>query len=63
MALAKRAKSPYGARELRRTVVRAVEQALADRIASGEAMPGASFTACLQNEQVVLEADNAVTLH
>lgn len=62
-ALAKRAKSPYGARELRRTVVRAVEQALADRIASGEAMPGASFTACLQNEQVVLEADNAVTLH
>ena len=62
-ALAKQAKSPYGARELRRTVVRAVEQALADRIASGEAMPGASFTACLQNEQVVLEADNAVTLH
>lgn len=62
-ALAKQAKSPYGARELRRTVVRAVEQALADRIASGEAMPGASFTACLQNEQVVLEADNAVALH
>ena len=31
---------PYGARELRRTVSRAVEQALADRIAAGTARPG-----------------------
>ena len=36
---------PYGARELRRKVGRAVEQALADRIASGDAGPGAAFTA------------------
>ena len=36
---------PYGARELRRTVGRAVEQALADRIAAGTAHPGASYTA------------------
>ena len=35
----------YGARELRRKVGRAVEQALADRIASGDAGPGAAFTA------------------
>ena len=33
----------YGARELRRKVGRAVEQALADRIASGDAGPGAAF--------------------
>ena len=44
-ALACKAKSPYGARELRHTVDRAVEQALADRIAAGDAAPGASFTA------------------
>ena len=30
---------PYGARELRRTVSRAVEQTLADRIAAGTAHP------------------------
>lgn len=36
---------PYGARELRRKVGRAVEQALADRIAAGTAEPGASYTA------------------
>ena len=34
-ALAAKARSPYGARELRRQVDRAVEQALADQIASG----------------------------
>lgn len=34
---------PYGARELRRTVSRAVEQALADRIAAGTAHPGRQF--------------------
>ena len=36
---------PYGARELRRTVSRAVEQALADRIAAGTAHPGTGYTA------------------
>ena len=36
---------PYGARELRRTVSRAVEQALADRIAAGTAHPGVVYTA------------------
>ncbi len=59
-ALARQARSPYGARELRRTVTRAVEQALADRIASGDAQPGSSFTACLEGERVVLMADAPV---
>ncbi|MGN0983382.1 MAG: AAA family ATPase, partial [Gemmiger sp.] len=36
---------PYGARELRRKVGRAVEQALADRIAAGTAHPGAAYRA------------------
>ena len=36
---------PYGARELRRTVSRAVEQALADRIAAGTAHPGTVYAA------------------
>ena len=36
---------PYGARELRRRVNRAVEQALADRIAGGTAHPGTVYTA------------------
>ena len=36
---------PYGARELRRTVSRAVEQALADRIAAGTARQGTVYTA------------------
>ncbi len=44
-ALAGDAVPPYGARELRRKVGRAVEQALADRIAAGTAHPGASYTA------------------
>ena len=35
-ALAAKAHSPYGARELRRQVDRAVEQAFADQIASGQ---------------------------
>ena len=52
--LARRGKSAYGARELRRQVSRAVEQALADSIASGQAQPGQSFTACLQQGQVCL---------
>ena len=52
--LARRGKSAYGARELRRQVSRAVEQALADSIASGQAQPGQSFTACVQQGQVCL---------
>ena len=39
-ALAAKARSAYGARELRRAVDRAVEQALADQIASGTACVG-----------------------
>lgn len=44
-ALAARARSPYGARELRRQIDRAVEQALADKIASGAACAGQRWTA------------------
>ena len=47
----------YGARELRRKVGRAVEQALADRIASGDTMPGASFTADVgEDGQIILRS-------
>ena len=53
-ALAGTEASPYGARDLRRKVGRAVEQALADRIASGEATPGASFTVDVDREGAVL---------
>ncbi|WP_294500548.1 ATP-dependent Clp protease ATP-binding subunit [uncultured Gemmiger sp.] len=45
VALAGNETPAYGARELRRKVGRAVEQALADRIASGDTGPGAAFTA------------------
>lgn len=41
--LAARARSAYGARELRRQVDRAVEQALADQIAAGTACTGAAL--------------------
>ena len=44
-ALAGNETPSYGARELRRKVGRAVEQALADRIASGDTEPGESLTA------------------
>ncbi|MDD4851330.1 MAG: ATP-dependent Clp protease ATP-binding subunit [Gemmiger sp.] len=51
---------PYGARELRRKVSRAVEQALADRIAGGQAEPGASFTVDVDRDgKVVLRLDMA----
>lgn len=53
-ALAAQSQSPYGARELRRKVSRAVEQAFADKIASGEARPGSNFVAVVQQGQVVL---------
>ena len=54
-ALAARACSPYGARELRRQVDRAVEQALADQIAAGAAHTGQHWTAdCTADGQVTL---------
>ncbi len=62
-AQATQAKSPYGARELRRRVSRAVEQALADSIASGEAKPGGSFTAAVEQGQVVLRASQTAGWH
>jgi ATP-dependent Clp protease ATP-binding subunit ClpC len=53
--LAAQAKSPYGARELRHKVDRAVEQALADRIASGTVQQGHSYTAdCAADGSVTL---------
>lgn len=44
-ALAGNEVPPYGARDLRRKVGRAVEQALADKIAAGSAAPGVCYTA------------------
>ena len=62
-ALAAKAHSAYGARELRRAVDRAVEQALADRIASGEASNGQHWTAdCSADGSIVLREDAAATL-
>ncbi|MBQ5755192.1 MAG: ATP-dependent Clp protease ATP-binding subunit, partial [Oscillospiraceae bacterium] len=55
--LAKKAASPYGARQLRRVVGRAVEQALADKIAEGTALPGGSFVARVEGEEVVLREE------
>ena len=58
-ALAARANSPYGARELRRQVNRAVEQALADQIASGTVQTGARYTAdCAEDGAVMLRVDD-----
>ena len=49
---------PYGARELRRTVSRAVEQALADKIADGTAQPGTVYTADADaNGHIILTQD------
>lgn len=49
----------YGARELRRKVSRAVEQALADRIAAGEAKPGVCYTADVAPDgTIVLHSDD-----
>ena len=62
-ALAEKAASPYGARELRRQVDRAVEQALADRIAAGAADPGARYTAdCTADGAVQLIAEDGATV-
>ena len=41
---------------------RAVEQALADSIASGSARPGQSFTACVREGQVVLESGDTAQM-
>lgn len=50
---------PYGARELRRTVSRAVEQALADRIAAGTAHPGTVYTADVDADgHIILTEDS-----
>ena len=58
-ALAGNTVPPYGARELRRKVSRAVEQALADRIAAGTADPGQAYTADVTPEgKIILTADD-----
>ena len=55
-ALAAKARSPYGARELRRQVDRAVEQAFADQIASGSVSLGQHWTAdCTADGTIVVE--------
>lgn len=60
-ALAARARSAYGARELRRQVDRAVEQALADRIAAGGAPDGGRWLAdCTENGEITLQAESPV---
>ena len=62
-ALAAKARSAYGARELRRAVDRAVEQALADRIASGTANTGQHWTAdCLSDGSIILREDETVAM-
>ena len=59
--LAAKARSPYGARELRRQVDRAVEQALANQIASGTAHTGQHWTAdCTVDGAIVLEEGEVV---
>lgn len=60
--LAAKARSAYGARELRRAVDRAVEQALADRIAAGVANEQQRWTAdCSPDGTVFLQADEPAT--
>ena len=62
-ALAAKARSAYGARELRRAVDRAVEQALADRIASGTTSTGQHWTAdCSADGSIILREDETVTM-
>ena len=51
---------PYGARELRRRVNRAVEQALADRIAGGTAQPGTIYTADADAEGHIILTESDV---
>ena len=62
-ALAAKAKSPYGARELRRQVDRAVEQALANEIASGTAHTGQHWTAdCTEDGNVTLSQNEPAAI-
>lgn len=62
-ALAAKACSAYGARELRRAVDRAVEQALADRIAAGTADTEQRWTAdCTADGTVFLCVDEPATM-
>ncbi len=62
-ALAARARSAYGVRELRRQVDRAVEQALADRIAAGDAPDGGRWLAdCTENGEITLQAESPVSV-
>ena len=61
--LAARARSPYGARELRRQVDRAVEQALANQIASGTAHTGQHWTAdCTADGEVTLMEESTLSV-
>ena len=61
--LAENTRQIYGARELRRRVSKAVEQALADQIAEGTARPGSVFTACAdENGRVVLKCEQMETV-
>lgn len=57
-ALAGREVPPYGARDLRRKVGRAVEQALADRIANGTAHPGVTYTADVGADGHIILSDS-----
>ena len=62
-ALAAKARSPYGARELRRQVDRAVEQALANEIASGTAHAGQHWTAdCTEDGSVTLSQNEPAAI-
>ena len=61
--LAAKARSPYGARELRRQVDRAVEQALANQIASGTAHTGQHWTAdCTVDGEVTLMEESTLSV-
>ncbi len=57
-ALAGRETPAYGARDLRRKVSRAVEQALADRIAAGTAQPGVTYTADVDGDGRIVLTDS-----
>ena len=53
---------PYGARELRRTVSRAVEQALANRIAAGTAHPGTVYTADVDADGHIILTEDTLAI-
>ena len=61
-ALAAKAHSAYGARELRRQVDRAVEQAFADQIAAGTACVGQHWMAdCSADGSIVIREEEPAT--